>query len=325
MRLRAELDSSLETKRIALSSMRTLNPCAYHNAYFGHEGSSGNDHSGWQLRVNTFEWKPKATLRNASGELYPSSGLYPDNDSTTPIWSIDWYARSVILSSDGRYLIRRGPWASTPDNLAIAFYDRGKLLQAYSVSDLVRNPSGLPHSVSHFKWQKEGYLDYEKGILHLTTLGYEIYEFDITTGQQVRNEVIDLPTFTVETESVSGHHNTLSNFMWTEGDYQSGIAWGQGKVGHQYIIGWETIEPDLGDGKSSIRQMGFYFSTIALITRTDDSSGDEVFWNVKLRSGDEYVIQVTDADDSSYQFTGETSDGKTVKLLAQDINMIIFH
>lgn len=323
-RLRAELDASLETRRNALSSMRTLNPCAYHNAYFAHDGSSGNDQSGWQLRVNTFEWKPKATLRNASGELYPSSGLYPDNDSLTPIWSVDWYARTVLLSRDGRYMIRRGAWASTPDNLAVAFYDRGKLLQAYSVSDLVRNPGDLPHSVSHFKWQKEGYLDDEKGILHLTTLGYEIYEFDIMTGQQVRSELIELPTFTVEIESVSGHLYTLSNFVWTQGDFQSGIAWGLGKVGHQYVIGWETIEPDLGDGKSSIREMGFYFSTIEEITRTDNSSDDEVFWKVKQQSGDEYIIQVTDTGNPSYRFTGKTSDGESVDLLAQDIKKIIF-
>src|SRR5687767_1053443 len=41
---------------------------------------------------------------------YPKSGLYLNNRSTKPLWTVDWYAFDVKVSADGQYLIRYGPW-----------------------------------------------------------------------------------------------------------------------------------------------------------------------------------------------------------------------
>jgi len=308
--LRAQRNSSLVEKIKSLSGMHQLDPCAYENAITGLDSAIRNSDGKWKLRVNTFRWKPETSLKNSADEAYPASGLYPANGSVTPIWSVDWHAPTVYLSGDGRYLVRMGPWAQKRNDLAVAFYDRGKILRAYAIDDLVRNPDDLPRSISHFRWQRQVNLDDENGSFCVATLGNEIHEFDITTGRLTSSEVIESSSFTVEAESLSGKHYTLS-------DFESASA-------RQYIFGWETIEPDRGDGKSMIREFRFPFSEIARITRTDDSNNDAVYWRIRLRSGDEHVIQVREPGDPPYRLTGKTSSGETLNLPAQDINRIVF-
>jgi hypothetical protein len=113
---------------------------------------------------------------------YRSSGLYSINGSRKPLWTIDWYASSVILPSGGLYVIRMGPWASTRDDEAFSFFKEGKILKTYRVKDLISNPAALPHSVSHFDWLKLKTLNPHQKTFTVTTLLNEKYVFDITTG-----------------------------------------------------------------------------------------------------------------------------------------------
>lgn len=82
---------------------------------------------------------------------YTKSGLYKNDGSTIPLWTVDWCGR-VLLPSDGIHVIRSGPWASWGGDEAFSFYSRGRLLRTYRVGDLVDWPELLPHSVSHLKW-----------------------------------------------------------------------------------------------------------------------------------------------------------------------------
>src|SRR5262245_23170642 len=52
--------------------------------------------------------------------VYTQSGMYRNDGSAEPIWTVDWYAHGVDLTPDGVHLIRPGPWAwphkdKTPD------------------------------------------------------------------------------------------------------------------------------------------------------------------------------------------------------------------
>ena len=94
-------------------------------------------------------WTVHRPQRKGKGAGYTASGLYLSGDSTTPLWTVQWCAQAVHLSRDGRYLARMGPWASSASDLAIAFYDRGRLLKEYAVKDLVADTESLPRSVSH--------------------------------------------------------------------------------------------------------------------------------------------------------------------------------
>src|SRR2546428_329551 len=72
--------------------------------------------------------------------VYPRSGLYRNDGSTEPLWTVDWYAHGVEVASDGVHLIRHGPWASSTDQEAISFFANGKLLRTYLIRELVDNP-----------------------------------------------------------------------------------------------------------------------------------------------------------------------------------------
>jgi hypothetical protein len=106
------------------------------------------------------------------------------------VWRTEgWYTFEGYLSEDGRYFVRFGPWASDQENhtdLAIAFYDRGKLLKEYQVKELITNPDLLEDSVSHYMWRPEvqnkpnGFYG---GTFHLVMIDKMAYSFNYKTGE----------------------------------------------------------------------------------------------------------------------------------------------
>jgi hypothetical protein len=136
---------------------------------------------------STANMSPETLRRNQLSLYYPTSGLYRNDCSIVPLWTmpyISWRA-AITLSSDGHHLIAWGEWPADPRSyrdLALAFYEDGQLLVAYKVKDLVRRPRTLPHTVSHYQWLLNKRLDDSKGILTVETLNKEHYVFDVTTG-----------------------------------------------------------------------------------------------------------------------------------------------
>lgn len=128
--------------------------------------------------------------------LYSYSGLYDVADNQEPVWTINWYAFEVDLSSDGQYLVRRGPWADTHDysDLALAFYENGELLKSFEVVNLVAEPEKLSHSVSHYMWLDEKQFDHEKMELFVRTINGEEFMFDVTTGDVMKGVLFNDPT-----------------------------------------------------------------------------------------------------------------------------------
>jgi hypothetical protein len=118
-------------------------------------------------------------------QTYKQSGLYRNDGSTDPLWTVDWYAFGVIVASDGVHLIRHGPWASSGDQEAITFFANGELLQSYRIKELVDIPILLPQSVSHFDWVKSDAFDDAKLEYSITTHDGNRIRFDAGTGQIV--------------------------------------------------------------------------------------------------------------------------------------------
>ena len=221
-----------------------------------------------------------------------------------------------------------GPWASLPDDLAVAFYDRGALLRAYAIEELLQDPNSLPHSVSHFIWAREVIFDKKNDSFIVATAENVVQHFDITTGKLTNSKAIEFPSFTVEVDSLSGNQYTLSDFASTGRAYMSEFLpyfkFELQESPSQYVFGWETIEPDRGDGISRIQYYGVPFSEIVRIDRTEDSTSDVAYWRIWVKSGDEKVIQVSAPDRPRGKFTGYTQRGETVDLFEQDINHIVF-
>ena len=126
-----------------------------------------------------------STAPTGEQPAYPSSGLYRNDGSLEPLWTIDWYAFGVDVSSDGQHLVRYGPWASSPNDLAVAFYDKGRLIKEYDIESLVSDFDALSYSVSHFMWRTEVGFDNLSNLLRIRTGSDDLHLFDVTTGNQI--------------------------------------------------------------------------------------------------------------------------------------------
>ncbi len=109
-----------------------------------------------------------------------------ENSYNNEIWKVEgWYAFKTFITNDGQYLIRIGNWPRgnkpSEDDLAIAFYQKDKLIKSYSTRELIKDDSLVPISVSHYEFMKEQpYLDGFHIIL--MTVDGIAYKFDVTTG-----------------------------------------------------------------------------------------------------------------------------------------------
>ena len=125
-------------------------------------------------------------------DRYPSTGLYL-HESNIPLWTANINAFNVIVADDGHHLARIGPWPLKEDyeELAVDFFEDGKMIRSYSVRDLVGNKDWcLPKSWSHYRWlqnilrsrdQLNKTADPEK--VSLKTLLGQTFEFDLSSGE----------------------------------------------------------------------------------------------------------------------------------------------
>jgi hypothetical protein len=134
------------------------------------------------------------TLR-ALRTQYTKSGLYKNDGSKDPLWTVDWYKRPVVVADDGVHLVAFGRWAyfkearTKPPDMealkreALSFYAKGKLLRTYSIGELVDTPGLLPRSVSHFRWLKSSaLLDISRQFEVITHDGNRVL-FELSTGK----------------------------------------------------------------------------------------------------------------------------------------------
>lgn len=119
---------------------------------------------------------------------YPASGLYRNDGSEKPLWTMPYlsWPQTLTLSSDGRHLVVWGGWPSnitTYRDDALTFYEDGLPIKRYMVNNLVMDPEALPHSVSHYQWMLDSSFDDAQGLLAVETHNHEKYVFDIKTGK----------------------------------------------------------------------------------------------------------------------------------------------
>lgn len=140
-------------------------------------------------------WTPEhaAEIRRIRA-TYPQSGMYRNNGSNQPLWTVDWHSPHLELADDGIHVIRHGPWPSLPSGAspprsrhlereALSFFANGKLIRTYQIGELVAVPSRLPRSVSHFQWRAQSEFDRERMQFHVRTHDGGRFTFDVRTGE----------------------------------------------------------------------------------------------------------------------------------------------
>lgn len=119
---------------------------------------------------------------------YPSSGMYLNDGSTNPLWTVDWYAHSVLVASDGNHIIRRGRWATALTDEAFTIFKQNKVVRSYQIGDLVDTELLLPHTAHHFQWEEAMALDDYNHTLFVSTISKERYIFDLYTDKTISSE-----------------------------------------------------------------------------------------------------------------------------------------
>ena len=115
------------------------------------------------------------------------------------LWKVNWYARTVFLLDDGNHLVRFGPWARDKrglTDLAVAFYNKGKLTKEYKVRDLVKDFKSVRRSVSHYQWESTDSLvtsGFSKDFKTYTLLTTDnlVYTFNTSSGKIVKMKTLE--------------------------------------------------------------------------------------------------------------------------------------
>ena len=115
-------------------------------------------------------------------ETWSKSGMYRNDGSRDPLWTVEWYAYQVDVPSGGEYVVRynSGGW-SWKGQPALAFYRRGELFRSYEIGDL----TSLPFGIDHGNWMARHTLDDNAGTVFLVSETGDRFEFDVKTGDMV--------------------------------------------------------------------------------------------------------------------------------------------
>ncbi|MEZ0371094.1 MAG: hypothetical protein ACAI44_18515 [Candidatus Sericytochromatia bacterium] len=117
---------------------------------------------------------------------YRYAGLYPNNGSSVPLWTINWYADgNVYPVSDGIHLVKVNYSPRPEEETAVSFYRRGKLLKSYKFLDLVNEVSHLTSDsmCSRIDWIDKLEYREDKGFLYIKTKDGIQYRFSIYSGE----------------------------------------------------------------------------------------------------------------------------------------------
>lgn len=147
-----------------------------------------------------FKMVPEINLEGEDGDVLKSEAFgvaykVTRDGKFEELWrTIGWYAPEGYLSDDGRYFVRvekegRDPLKLT--DLALAFYDQGKLIKAYQVRDLVKDHDFIQLFWGHCEWRPlvqskpDGFYD---NTFHWVTAEKTAYSFNFKTGEVVNSE-----------------------------------------------------------------------------------------------------------------------------------------
>jgi hypothetical protein len=98
--------------------------------------------------------KEKQILAKKLRQKFRASGLYTSSEERA-LWEVDWFSYQVLVSNDGKHVIRIGAGTIDLDGEAITLIENGAVKKTYKLSDLIRSAETLKNSTSHIQWLKD--------------------------------------------------------------------------------------------------------------------------------------------------------------------------
>ena len=147
-----------------------------------------------------FKMSPDPNDPNAQWDLGKGYGtLFEINNDGTEkaLWKVGGcYGFTTYISDDGKYLVRMNIWPRgqkpSDKHLAIAFYKNGKLLKSYATKDLIKDPSVIRPTISHYSYLQK-VVGFEKSYGYrfiIQTIDGLEWVFDASSGAIISQEPI---------------------------------------------------------------------------------------------------------------------------------------
>ena len=109
------------------------------------------------------------------------------------VWSSDGaYSSDIFLADDGVTVacVETQPYGHAPkDDILVAIFRQGKLVQAHRAQDLIADLKSLPQSTSHYRWLADGTRPLiSNGRLLFETVEGVRFEVALASGQLTRSD-----------------------------------------------------------------------------------------------------------------------------------------
>lgn len=135
----------------------------------------------------------RGTRDVGNGAVYSVSRSGPDQ---VVYRTTGWFAFQTFLSYNGEQIVRIGNWPRghrpSSAHLAIAFYTRGKLVKQYSTAELIKDPSKVQPTVSHYSFLRKliGFEHSYSTRFSLISVDGIRYTFDARTGKILESKPV---------------------------------------------------------------------------------------------------------------------------------------
>ena len=241
---------------------------------------------------------------------YPRTGMYAADDPSKPLWTFDQYAQNTEIANDGKHWIWHGPWASSLQDPAFAFYAEDKLLSEYLIADLVENPDALKYTISHFFWTKRREFDANTLTYSLETADGIRYVFDGRTGEMVSKERSVEERYDAMLVLADGSQLEMSGLRACKGDMFRAFTFIQHQPNTSLFGFTESkAKPNL------IRPVVIPIGQVNSVGDTKILEDGKISWRVNLRDGSEVQMLVREED----EYCGMSSDKSERKIHVRDI------
>ena len=116
---------------------------------------------------------------------YTGSGMYRNDGSGVPLWTVDWYATRVDPSPDGVHVVRLEPCPTGLGGEVLGFVAGGRVLRSYWAQDLIAHPERLDRSDGYLRWLAGSRHEWERFTYTVRTAEGRSLAFDVRSGELV--------------------------------------------------------------------------------------------------------------------------------------------
>ena len=297
-----------------------------------------------RIRTSSYKKRYMRDVKSSTGQEYPVPGMYRNDGTVTPLWTVDWYTvdRNLNVSRDGNHVVRMIDQPDSKENVVIEFYRQGNLFKRYTTLDLVRGHDDDRYEAG-LTWISTE-LDEDRFTLRAKTDHHALLVFNFKNGELTTRYVgkDGHEKFSVTLLSRDGGRIELSDFqMCGPPSFESSLITDDTPT-NRYLYGmrsehvrWLTVGDKTGAiGYEPPDGMGYFAIPFSRIRGFHPIAGPDIMIAPTTIAWDPRRWMVTEIDgtqhsmliDSRYlSYCGKGPDGQIQAVRHRDTAGITFH